>query len=247
MNAEVQCKAGWQATRVADLRHGLLIVKRDVGDGVSGLAGGALRNEQQMLERLRGVAGCPTLVWFDAARRELAIEDFTGAPLSQSGLLGHLGLEDFLALCEALARTLAAIHGRGIIHRDINPDNILVRGDDLTPLIANFGLATTFTEERPGFDHPSRLHGNPAYLSPEQTGRMNRPVDYRADLYSLGATFYALATGRSLPERGEPGPRSRATAASRCRKTACRSGSGISRWACVRRVVCMAAARNWRH
>ena len=56
--------------------------------------------------------------------------------------------------------------------------------------------ATTFAEERPGFDRLSCLPGAPAYLSPEQTGRMNRPVDYRTDLYSLGAILYALATGR---------------------------------------------------
>jgi len=94
--------------RVVGPEHGRLIVKRDVGDGV---AGGALSNVQQMLERLRGVAGCPSLVWFDAVRRELAIEGFTGVPLSQTGLLGRIGLKDFLSLCEALARTLAAIHG----------------------------------------------------------------------------------------------------------------------------------------
>ena len=188
--------AGWQAFRIVDPNRGPLLVKRAFGDGVTSSSADSLRNEQRILERLRGVPGCPTLVWFDPARAELAIEDFDGVPLSQPGLPGCLGLADFLALCETMARTVAGMHGRNILHRDINPDQVLIGRDRLQPLFIDFARATTFTEERPGFDHPSRLPGDPAYRSPEQSGRMNRPVDSRADLYSLGAVFYALATGR---------------------------------------------------
>ena len=131
------------------------------------------------------------------------MEDFGGITLSRSGLLGQVDLVRFLALAEVLANIVAAIHNRCIIHKDIHPGNILIRPidsahdrpDDLQAQIINFDLATTFAEEYPEFVHSSRILGTPAYFSPEQTGRMNRPVDYRCDLYSLGATLYALATG----------------------------------------------------
>ena len=64
------------------------------------------------------------------------------------------------------------------------------------PTLIDFDLATTFAEERPAFTHESEIVGTLAYLAPEQTGRTGRPVDQRADLYALGATLYALATGR---------------------------------------------------
>ena len=188
--------AGWQAFRRVDPKRGPLLVKRALGDGVASPSADSLRHEQRILERLRGVPGCPTLVAFDAARGELAIEDFNGLPLRQSGLPGRVGLADFLTLCEAMARAVAGMHGRSILHKDITPEHILIGRDEPQPLFIDFAQATTFAEERPGFGHPGRLAGDPAYRSPEQSGRMNRPVDYRADLYSLGAVFYLLASGR---------------------------------------------------
>lgn len=191
-----------------DPEAGPLVITRWLDDGAAGAVRAALDNERRILERLQGVAGCPRLVRCDMDRLELVVADCGGVPLSQSGLLGHIDLARFLAITEGLARILAAIHARGIVHRDLNPANILIRAEALSavPVDANpivnqglqivgFDLATTFAEEHPEFDHPSHLRGTPAYLSPERTGRMNRPVDYRTDLYSLGATLYALATG----------------------------------------------------
>jgi diguanylate cyclase (GGDEF)-like protein len=194
--------------RVADPAHGPLIVKRGTEDGNADAFGTALRNEWRILQRLRGVDGCARPVRLEPARRELAVEDFGGVTLEQSGLLGRAGLDSFLALSEALARIVDAIHRRGVIHRDLKPANILVRpsesaGDPKVQII-DFDLSTFFTEERPEFGQPGPLPGSPAYLSPEQTGRMNRPVDYRADLYSLGATLYALATGAPPFEETDP-------------------------------------------
>ena len=139
-----------------------------------------------ILERLRGIAGCAPPARGDRDDR---------LPLSESGLAGRLDLASFLAVAESLARTVAEIHARGIVHKHINPANILVRPRDRRVQLVGFDLATVFAEERPQPDRLSRLPAVLAYLSPEQTGRMNRPVDYRTDLYSLGATLYALATG----------------------------------------------------
>jgi len=182
--------------RVRDPAAGPLLVKQGCADGDLDAARSALHNERQILERLRGLAGCPHLVRYDPAKPELAVTDFDGVALGASGLLGTIDLERFLVLAENLAQALAGVHGRGVILNDLTPAGCLVCPDDLRVQYSEVQSATTFAEERPGFDRLSCLPGPPVYLSPEQTGRMNRPVDYRTDLYSLGATLYALATGR---------------------------------------------------
>lgn len=186
--------------RTVDPVHGPLIVKQAWGDADAGR--GALDHEIDILQRLLTIPGLPRLVRFDGDG--LAVADFGGVTLEQSGRLGRVDLKTFLGIAEALAEQLAALHGRGIIHKDINPTNLLIRPDDWQVQIIDFDLATTFADEHPEFTHPDRVLGTPAYLSPEQTGRMNRPVDYRTDLYSLGATLYALATGTPPFDESDP-------------------------------------------
>ena len=194
--AEIHRGRAHRVLRVLDPAAGPLIVKRGLDDGDRGAVRSALHNEQRILERLQGLDGCPRLIRYDPAVPELAVADFGGVTLGESGLLGRLELATFLTLAENLAHCLAEIHGRGVIHKDLNPANLLVRSDDLRVQLIDFDLAITFAEEHPGFDALNCLPGTPAYLSPEQTGRMNRPVDYRTDLYALGAILYTLATGR---------------------------------------------------
>ena len=99
----------------------------------------------------------------------------------------------FLRTAARLAEIVASIHERGITHRDIRPENLRLRDGDV--VLAGFGNAVTFDEQASGFASLDQLPDRPSYISPEQTGRMNRPVDYRTDLYSLGATLHALAVG----------------------------------------------------
>ncbi len=172
-----------------------VVVKRVSMDEDSAQAWAELRNEAAMLERLRDVPGCARLVRLDSPRRQLVLEDFGGLSLASSGLLGQVDLLSFLLLAERLAQALAGIHAKGVTHKDVNPANLLVDLENHQIQVIDFGLATTFTDEHPEFDHQSRLRCSLAYLSPEQTGRMNRPVDYRTDLYALGCTLYELATG----------------------------------------------------
>ena len=113
---------------------------------------------------------------------------------SLAGLSKPLPVEDLIALALKLARAVAGMHGRGVIHRDISPANIVV-ADNATPCLVDFGLATSAAQIRPEFTHPTEIVGTIAYLAPEQTGRTGRSVDQRADLYALGATLYELATG----------------------------------------------------
>jgi len=105
-------------------------------------------------------------------------------------------LQNFLGIAIQTAEMLALIHTANIIHKDINPANILLNPETGQVKIIDFGIATVFTRENPTLKNPNVLEGTLAYISPEQTGRMNRSLDYRTDFYSLGITFYELLTGQ---------------------------------------------------
>lgn len=105
-------------------------------------------------------------------------------------------LELFLSLAIDLVTVLAQVHEQDIIHKDLNPSNILFNPATGDVQLIDFGIATMLAQENMAFGHPNVLEGTLAYMPPEQTGRMNRAVDYRSDFYSLGATFYELLTGQ---------------------------------------------------
>ena len=122
----------------------------------------------------------------------ITLADAGQASLAQ--VVKPLGIDDLIGLAAGLAKAVAGMHGRGVLHRDICPANIVISSDG-APCLVSFGLATSLAEIRPAFTHHSQIVGTLAYLAPEQTGRTGRPVDQRADLYALGATLYELATG----------------------------------------------------
>ncbi|MEH2025344.1 AAA family ATPase [Nostoc sp.] len=129
----------------------------------------------------------------------ILLEDFGGESLEQwrhkrTGFY-PLPLATFLPLAIALTEILGKIHAANIIHKDINPGNIVLNQDTGVIKFIDFGIATQFNRTNPTFKSHYVLEGTPAYLSPEQTGRMNRLLDYRTDFYSLGVTFYELITG----------------------------------------------------
>ncbi|HAI69244.1 MAG TPA: serine/threonine protein kinase, partial [Gammaproteobacteria bacterium] len=88
------------------------------------------------------------------------------------------------------------LHQRYLIHKDINPSNIILNTTTKQLKLIDFGISTVLSRENTTFSNPNLLEGTLAYLSPEQTGRMNRAIDYRTDFYSLGVTFYELLTGQ---------------------------------------------------
>lgn len=152
------------------------------------------RHEIRILERLAGIEGVPRLAT-GSHLQAIALEDGGDATLAQLTRGLPLALPALLTLALQLARILAAVHHAGVIHKDINPANIMFAGPSRQPLLIDFDLASTFTAEQPGFTHHSEIVGTLAYLAPEQTGRTGRTVDQRADLYALGATLYEMAVG----------------------------------------------------
>jgi serine/threonine protein kinase len=128
----------------------------------------------------------------------LLLEDFSCRALS-SDLTAPLSLPEFFDIAIGVTTALAAIHRRNIVHKDIKPENIFLnRSPDgaVKVKLTGFGLASRLSRERQAGGRPEVITGTLAYMAPEQTGRMNRSVDFRSDLYALGVTFYQMLTGR---------------------------------------------------
>jgi serine/threonine protein kinase len=126
----------------------------------------------------------------------LVLRDPGGEPLDR--LIGPpMEIERFLRLAVALLVALGRLHERGLVHKDIKPTNILINSASQAWL-TGFGIASRLTRERQSPEPPELIAGTLAYTAPEQTGRMNRSIDSRSDLYSLGATLYQMLAG-TLP------------------------------------------------
>jgi predicted ATPase/serine phosphatase RsbU (regulator of sigma subunit) len=130
----------------------------------------------------------------------LVMEDIHGKSLKSKMKEKRFPLERFLRMAVPIAKGLAAIHEKNIIHKDINPANIVWDSQTGNLKIIDFNIASKFDIKLSYLGNPEKLHGTLHYISPEQTGRMNRRVDHRTDLYSLGVTFYEMLTGQ-LPFR----------------------------------------------
>ncbi|MDZ8105709.1 MAG: AAA family ATPase [Nostoc sp. DedQUE12a] len=107
-----------------------------------------------------------------------------------------LEIEDFLNIAVQLAQTLSELHHSRVIHKDLKPANILIQPQTKEVKLIDFSISSLLPRESQEIQNPNVLEGTLAYLSPEQTGRMNRGIDYRSDFYSLGVTFYELLTGQ---------------------------------------------------
>ncbi|AUX38985.1 uncharacterized protein SOCE26_003670 [Sorangium cellulosum] len=125
----------------------------------------------------------------------LVTENIEAQPLSDILEAQAPSLKTTLRIADSIADAMDAIHRRHIIHKDIKPHNILVHPDTLQVKLIDFGIATRLSQELQQAGIPDSLEGTLAYMSPEQTGRMNRALDHRTDLYSLGVTLYEMLTG----------------------------------------------------
>jgi PAS domain S-box-containing protein len=189
------------------LREGDLALYRGAGNGLSPILLVAaeetslgyverLEHEYALKSELNADwAARPVALTHDNGRMTLVLEDPGGAPLDR--LLGRpLDVSHFLRIAIPLAGALRHVHERGLIHKDIKPANILVDSASGGVWLTGFGIASRLPRERQAPAPPEVIAGTLAYMAPEQTGRMNRSVDSRSDLYALGVTFYEMLTGQ---------------------------------------------------
>ncbi|MBD2450634.1 AAA family ATPase [Nostoc sp. FACHB-152] len=136
----------------------------------------------------------------------LVMEDFGGISLKQwiTQEKTAPSLRDFLQIAIALCSTLEILYHQKIIHKDIKPSNILINPETKQIKLIDFSIASLLPRETQTLVNPNVLEGTLAYISPEQTGRMNRGIDYRSDFYSLGVTFYELLTGELPFQSNDP-------------------------------------------
>lgn len=126
----------------------------------------------------------------------LILEDFGGQSLSQFLAATQLQLEAFFNIALSLTKTLIQLHQVPVIHKDIKPSNIIIHPETQLVKLTDFSVATRLPFQSPSIPAPNAIAGTLAYMSPEQTGRMNRYLDHRSDLYSLGVTFYQMLAGQ---------------------------------------------------
>ena len=115
-----------------------------------------------------------------------------------------LPLESFFQIALQVAEILGRVHARYVVHKDIKPSNIVINPQTLAAQLTDFGIAAALARETASNKVPEELEGTLPYIAPEQTGRMNRSIDARSDMYSLGVTFYEMLTRRLPFETRDP-------------------------------------------
>ncbi|MEM1229777.1 MAG: ATP-binding protein [Pseudomonadota bacterium] len=140
---------------------------------------------------------------YDRENHQLIIEDCGGESLRNRLRDGPVDTQAAITIAANIAVALQSVHDEGVVHRDLNPGNLII-DDALNVHIIDFALATFAERGQPQTDASGMLAGTLPYISPEQTGRVNRIVDYRTDLYSLGATLYELFSGQAPFSASDP-------------------------------------------
>ncbi|MEG4405647.1 AAA family ATPase [Microcoleus sp. MON2_D5] len=146
-------------------------------------------------------------------RYALVMEDFGGISLSNylasvaeasNETPEGLPVNEFLPMAIQIANALDGLHRHHVIHKDLKPANILINPTSKEVKVIDFSIASMLPRETQEIQNPNVLEGTLPYISPEQTGRMNRGIDYRTDFYSLGVTFYELLTGKLPFQTDDP-------------------------------------------
>ena len=156
-----------------------------------------LRHEYKIRKNLRNLEDIVNCYRIETHHNGVALtlEDFGGLALSEFLNSTKINLVQFLEIAVGLTQSLGKIHQNHIIHKDIKPHNIIINPETYRVKITDFSISSRLVRENASPSYPNLLEGTLAYISPEQTGRMNRAIDYRSDFYSLGVTFYEMLTG----------------------------------------------------
>ncbi len=160
----------------------------------------ALARFRQEYELLRDLHGPAVVQAFGLEEHGnslvLVLEDFGGESLKKLSEQRRFALDELLAIFVEVAGALDGLHRRHLVHKDVNPANIVYNPDTGLCKLIDFGIAARLSPTHPVQGRTESLAGTLAYISPEQTGRMNRQLDYRSDLYSVGVSLYELLAGR---------------------------------------------------
>src|SRR5215831_11453579 len=189
-------RRGWRPGD--DGSQSAVLIVRPATDQPSRSSLDRLTHEYELKDQLDGAwAARPLDLVRDAGRTMLVLEDAGGEPLDRL-LSAPMQAGRFLRLAIGIAAAVGKLHERGLVHKDIKPGNILVNGATSKMRLTGFGIASRVARQRQSPHPPETIAGTLAYMAPEQTGRMNRSIDSRSDLYALGVTFYQMLTG-ALP------------------------------------------------
>jgi len=163
------------------------------------------RNQYTIAKNLHlpGVVEAYTLEFYRNSYA-LVMEDFGGISLRDYAQKRSLTLVEILEIAIQITDILNELYQHRVIHKDIKPANVLIHPETKQVKLIDFSIASLLPRETQEIQNPNVLEGTLAYISPEQTGRMNRGIDYRTDFYSLGATFYELLTGKLPFECDDP-------------------------------------------
>jgi len=155
-----------------------------------------LRHAYELGRELDSPAAVRTLAWESSSNRLALVFEDTGGRFLDELLNGPMEVGRALNLATGIAEALSDIHSRGVIHKDIRPENLVVDPETGHVRLTDFALASRGESEHASLPRPSPVLGSLPYLSPEQTGRMDRPLDARTDLYSAGVVLYQVFTGQ---------------------------------------------------
>ncbi len=172
-----------------------VLLKLSLSPSTEPAAVASLRREREFLEAL-DLEGIPRVRAFEEQSAALVLEDIGARPLRAALDTSRCELSEFFEIALELAKTVGELHRRRIVHKNLSPESILLDPKTRRTQVHDFSLASRLRQARQPPHPPRLLQGRLAYMSPEQTGRMNRVVDYRTDLYSLGTVFYEMLTRR---------------------------------------------------
>lgn len=184
--------------RSRDGNHDSVLIVRPVGAHPSPASLERLVHEFRLKDELDGAwAVRPLELLSEDGRTLLVLDDPGGEPLER--LLGApMDVGRVLLLAAGIAATLSKLHQHGLVHKDVKPAHIIVDCPDGQTRLTGFGIASRLPRERQAPESPETIAGTLAYMAPEQTGRMNRSIDSRSDLYAFGVVLYQMLTG-TLP------------------------------------------------
>ncbi len=177
------------------------ILRKDIGLNYSG----SLKYEFDIIQSIHSSFVIRAIDYFHHSDTSIIVMEETGGESLKNLIHKYkFSLDEKLSIAAKTVKGLIDIHSENIVHKDLNPSNIIYNPENGSLKIIDFGISSQLSKEKAAAETVNRLEGTLAYISPEQTGRMNRMTDYRTDYYSLGAALYELFAGRPPFESDDP-------------------------------------------